>query len=259
MVGGAELGSTGGGRRRRRSSRGEVGQTGARFGSAAVRREIEEDSEVGHVPAHPEPPEPRKPQKARKARRSLRGEVGSTGARFGSAAVRRAIDEKEAKPEVVEVTAPMPAPVEYVEPIPDPYYDDPHGDDPHSDDPHSDDPYYEETGKSLVRPYTWTGGRTTANVDLRLETLISVDETGVRAGLRSASPEQRSIVEMCALPRSVAEVSAVLSIPLGVARVLLSDLIEMGVLSVHETNGGSAGGQADLMLMERVLSGLRRL
>ena len=56
-----------------------------------------------------------------------------------------------------------------------------------------------------------------------------------------------------------AEVSAVLSIPLGVARVLLSDLIEMGVVSVHETNGGSVGGRADLALLERVLNGLRRL
>jgi hypothetical protein len=221
--------------------RGEAGQAGARFGSAAVRREIDEDDEVGYVPAHLEPPAPPKP---RKARRSLRGEVGQTGARFGSAAVRRAIDEVEPAHEVVEVTAPMASPVQYVEPIPDPYYDEPH---------------YEETGKSLVRPYAWTGGRTTANVDLRLETLISVDEAGAHAAGSATSPEQRSIVEMCANPRSVAEVSAVLSIPLGVARVLLSDLIEMGVVSVHETNGGSVGGRADLALLERVLTGLRRL
>ncbi|HWO58480.1 MAG TPA: DUF742 domain-containing protein [Umezawaea sp.] len=243
MVDGAELGSSGGGRRRRRSLRGEVGLTGARFGSAAVRRELEEDDEVGYVPAHLEPPAPPKP---RKPRRSLRGEVGQTGARFGSAAVRRAIEEDGAEPahEVVEVTAPMAAPVQYVEPIPDPYYD---------------EPYYEETGKSLVRPYAWTGGRTTANVDLRLETLISVDEARAHAAGSATSPEQRSILEMCANPRSVAEVSAVLSIPLGVARVLLSDLIEMGVVSVHETNGGSEGGRADLALLERVLNGLRRL
>ncbi|MCS7481304.1 DUF742 domain-containing protein [Umezawaea endophytica] len=241
MVDGAELGSTGGGRRRRRSLRGEVGRTGARFGSAAVRRDLEEDDEVGYVPAHLEVPEPPKP---RRARRSLRGEVGQTGARFGSAAVRRAIEEDEPAPEPVEVTTPMPAPVQYREPIPEPHYD---------------EPYYEETGKSLVRPYAWTGGRTTANVDLRLETLISVDETRAHSAASATSPEQRSIVEMCANPRSVAEVSAVLSIPLGVARVLLSDLIELGVVSVHETNGGSAGGRADLALLERVLNGLRRL
>jgi uncharacterized protein DUF742 len=244
MADGAELGSTGGGRRRRRSLRGEVGRTGARFGPPSLRRELDEDSEVGYVPTQSE--EPPSPPKPRKARRSLRGEVGQTGARFGSPSVRRALED-EAEPEQapVEVTAPMESAVERQEPIPEPHYD--------------DEPYYEDTAKSLVRPYAWTGGRTTANVDLRLETLISVAESGARAATRVTSPEQRSIVEMCSLPRSVAEVSAVLSIPLGVARVLLSDLIELGVVSVHETNGGSVGGQADLALLERVLSGLRRL
>lgn len=243
MADGAESGSAGGGRKRRRSLRGEVGQTGARFGSPAVRRELAEEPEVGHVPAHAEPPNPPKP---RKARRSLRGEVGQTGARFGSSSVRRApAEETEPEPEQAEVTAPMASTAEHR--------------DPYIPEPHPDEPYYEDTGKSLVRPYAWTGGRTTANVDLRLETLISVAESGARAATRVTSPEQRSIVEMCELPRSVAEVSAVLSIPLGVARVLLSDLIELGVVSVHETNGGSAGGQADLALLERVLSGLRRL
>jgi len=243
IVDGAELGSAGGGRKRRRSLRGEVGQTGARFGSSALRRELEEDDEVAYEPEHLAPPRMPKP---RKGRRSLRGEVGQTGARFGSAAVQRALQEEpepEPEPAPVEVTVPIPVAREEParqEPIPEPEY-------------------YEETGKSLVRPYAWTGGRTTANVDLRLETLISVEESGVHTAMRSTSPEQRSIVEMCVLPRSVAEVSAVLSVPLGVARVLLSDLIELGVVSVHETNGGSVGGQADLVLLERVLSGLRRL
>jgi hypothetical protein len=245
MADGAELGSAGGGRKRRRSLRGEVGRTGARFGPSSLRREPDEDAEVGYVPPRPEEePSPPKPPKPRKARRSLRGDVvGQTGARFGSPSVRRALeDEAEPEQEPVEVTAPMESTVEFQEPIPEPEYD---------------EPYYEDTAKSLVRPYAWTGGRTTANVDLRLETLISVAESGARAAV--TSPEQRSIVEMCSLPRSVAEVSAVLSIPLGVARVLLSDLIELGVVSVHETNGGSVGGQADLALLERVLSGLRRL
>ncbi|HEX6346028.1 DUF742 domain-containing protein [Umezawaea sp.] len=215
-----------------------MGRTGARFGSPSLRRELEEDAPVEHVPEHLEPPKPRR------ARRSLRGEVGQTGARFGSASVRRALAE-EAEPETVEVTAPMPAPVACAEPIPE--------------EPDPDGFSYEENGKSLVRPYAWTGGRTTATVDLRLETLISVDGTGGAAVPSSTTPEQRAIVEMCARPRSVAEVSAVLAIPLGVARVLLSDLVEMGVVSVHETNGGSVGGHADLALLERVLSGLRRL
>ncbi|WNV91823.1 DUF742 domain-containing protein [Umezawaea sp. Da 62-37] len=251
MVDGSESGATGGGRKRRRSLRGEVGRTGARFGSSSLRRTLEEEGvEPPHEPEHLAAAVP----KPRRGRRSLRGEVGQTGARFGSPSLRRTLEQE---PTPVEETAPfdqdfdrdLDDDFDHVESIPEPRYQDAPRQEPH----------YEETGKSLVRPYTWTGGRTTSDHDLRLETLISVNEEGVRTAMRSSSPEQRSVVEMCALPRSVAEVSAVLSIPLGVARVLLSDLIDMGAVSVHETNGGSAGGQTDLLLLERVLSGLRRL
>jgi hypothetical protein len=56
----------------------------------------------------------------------------------------------------------------------------------------------------------------------------------------------------------VAEVAALLSVPLGVARVLLGDMAGLGVVTVHQ-NASSAGNTPDLALMERVLSGLRRL
>jgi len=75
--------------------------------------------------------------------------------------------------------------------------------------------------------------------------------------MRDTTAEQRSIVEMCANPRSVAEVSALLSVPLGVARVLLGDLISMGVVAVHDNAAAATG--ADFTLLERVLVGLRNL
>jgi hypothetical protein len=114
----------------------------------------------------------------------------------------------------------------------------------------------EETG--FVRPYAITGGRTKANYPLELETLISTRENG--AGV--AAPEQvehRSIVEECRTPRSVAEIASTLRVPLGVARVLISDAADAGLVSVHKTAAGSEGAEEHLILMERVLSGLRRL
>ena len=56
----------------------------------------------------------------------------------------------------------------------------------------------------------------------------------------------------------MAEVAALLSLPLGVARVVLGDMAGLGVVTVHQT-ASSAGSGPDLALMERVLSGLRRL
>ncbi|WP_158843723.1 DUF742 domain-containing protein [Saccharothrix deserti] len=227
--------STGGGdRKRRRSLRGEVGTTGARFGSPALRRSLGD-----------EPAEEPKPVRRR---RSLRGEIGATGARFGSAALRRSLEEQQQDEAPLEETAPFEGPYDYVEPPPVPFNRRPEPE---------PEPAVEEFSGPLVRPYAWTGGRTSASYDLRLETLVSLEENGIAIAMRDTTAEQRSIVEMCANPRSVAEVSALLSVPLGVVRVLLSDLITMGIVVVH--HNAAAPGGPDLTLLERVLAGLRNL
>jgi hypothetical protein len=114
----------------------------------------------------------------------------------------------------------------------------------------------EET--AIVRPYAITGGRTKANYALEMETLISTRE-GVVLLTPPEQFEHRSIVEECRSPRSVAEIAATLQVPLGVARVLISDAADAGLVTVHETVSDNDGAEAHLMLMERVLSGLRRL
>ncbi|ATE53343.1 hypothetical protein CNX65_08630 [Actinosynnema pretiosum] len=248
-----------------------MGSTGARFGSAALQRELEEDGLPEDDPAPP-----------KRRRRSLRGGgVGSTGARFGSASLRRSLDVDPgedaaavvAAPDEGERTAPFEVPP--AEELPEPRESDwglpevplsrtspddrwaagdrwagslpvsGSGSAPPVDEPGAD-------GGSLVRPYARTGGRTSVRHDLRLETLVSAANPLLAAGV-----EQRAIVELCTAPRSVAEVSALLSVPLGVARVLISDLIELGAVTTHEGTGSPSG--VDLALMERVLSGLRKL
>lgn len=110
---------------------------------------------------------------------------------------------------------------------------------------------------SIVRAYAWTGGRTRSNIDLEIETLVSAnDQSRQSAGILQA--EHQRVVELCHSPRSVAEVAALMRLPLGVVKVLLGDMAERGLVDVHQT--ASAGGDTpDLGLMERVLSGLRRL
>ncbi|HVV10160.1 DUF742 domain-containing protein [Amycolatopsis sp.] len=123
------------------------------------------------------------------------------------------------------------------------------------------EPGFGEDETAVVRPYALTGGRTKASYLLELETLISVQE-GADARMHSGaavSIEHHSIVEECRTPRSVAEVAALLRIPIGVARVLISDAADAGLVTVHKTVSGNDNAEAHLMLMERVLSGLRRL
>ncbi|SDE77059.1 DUF742 domain-containing protein [Pseudonocardia oroxyli] len=112
-------------------------------------------------------------------------------------------------------------------------------------------------GAAAVRPYAWTRGRTKANFDLAIETLVSTSPQG-REQLGLLQMEHRSVADLCDQPRSVAEIAALLAIPLGVARVLLGDMAGLGVVTVHQT-ASSTGTEPDLALMERVLSGLRRL
>jgi hypothetical protein len=114
-----------------------------------------------------------------------------------------------------------------------------------------------EGAASAVRPYAWTRGRTKSGLDLAIEALVSTSQRAKdQMGLLQL--EHRAVAELCEQTRSVAEVAALLSIPLGVARVVLGDMVGLNLVTVHQT-ASSAGNEPDLALMERVLSGLRRL
>lgn len=112
------------------------------------------------------------------------------------------------------------------------------------------------TPASSIRSYAWTGGRTKSNVEFELETLVSTSEH-YRPGM-PLRQEHQSVAQLCQNPRSVAEVGALLGVPYGVAKVLLADMAEQNLVHVHQTVTDT-GSAPHLMLMERVLSGLRRL
>jgi len=115
----------------------------------------------------------------------------------------------------------------------------------------------EETSSGLVRPYFRTRGRTRPSYDLAIEALVSTSERG-RALERVRVPEHRSICGLCLDTRSVAEVAAYLRLPLGVARVLIGDVVEQGLVMIHSTTS-VVGDRPSIEFMERVLSGLRRI
>lgn len=107
-----------------------------------------------------------------------------------------------------------------------------------------------------VRPYALTGGRTRPRTDLPVEAMVRASGSGLADRPRLAL-ERHAIVELCATPHSVAEVSALLHLHLGVARVLIGDLADEGLLVVHRPDLG--GDRPDLRLLERVLDGLQAL
>ncbi len=114
----------------------------------------------------------------------------------------------------------------------------------------------EPEGSALVRPYAVTGGRTKPRYQLQIEAMVAASHYEAR-DLSVLSPECQAILGFCRDWRSVAEISAVLRMPLGVARVLIADMAMEGLVRVHQID--HAQGRPDINLLERVLSGLRKL
>jgi hypothetical protein len=242
-----------------------VGRTGARFGGGSRRRKAKRRGPGGQptseldteaLAAVPEAEAEGKPDHAPDdgfvVYRS--SPVGLTGARFGGAPRDRSRSAQTDPPDLEE--GPINGPSA--------------GSDPAGADPASAYPYQSggdylasgygaESGAavegptSFVRPYVLTRGRTRSQYDLSIETLVSAVPMATSG---PAAAEHEAVISLCQEPRSVAEVAALLGIPLGVAKVILGDLVANGAVAVHRTVGVAG---PDLALMERVLAGLRRL
>lgn len=106
-----------------------------------------------------------------------------------------------------------------------------------------------------VRPYAITGGRTRAATEVPIEAIVYRTPKGEKV-ISSLPLERGQIVALLSSPQSAAEISARLKLPLGVARVVLGDLVDEGYVAL---NTRSSTGRPDLRLLERVLDGLQAL
>jgi hypothetical protein len=68
--------------------------------------------------------------------------------------------------------------------------------------------------------------------------------------------ERRAIIETCRVPVSLAELAARLGLHLNVVRVLVGDLHNRNLLTVHIPR---AAGGSDLDVLRRVIDGLRAI
>ncbi|MET8779762.1 DUF742 domain-containing protein [Nocardia sp. NPDC050713] len=85
---------------------------------------------------------------------------------------------------------------------------------------------------AFVRPFVVTAGRTTPLLDgLRIETLVQAPPAALSAPLRF---EQRTVVVLCQHPHSIAEIGTALRVPVGVAKVIVSDLVTAGQVAVRD-------------------------
>lgn len=112
----------------------------------------------------------------------------------------------------------------------------------------------------VVRPYAVTGGRTEPDggevLDL-LTLLVASGQPPQHQTPGHRTPEHRKILALCERPARLADISSDLRLPVGVVRVLLSDLTTDGSVSVvrQQTSGQQPGND----VLKEILRGLRAL
>jgi hypothetical protein len=109
---------------------------------------------------------------------------------------------------------------------------------------------------SGVRAYAMTGGRSHASGVLEFETMLQ--STGVgREALTALKFERAEILRLCQSdPQSVAELAALLRVPIGVVRVVAADLVSEGMLESFQPSANVAD---DVLLITRLIAGVRSL
>jgi hypothetical protein len=120
----------------------------------------------------------------------------------------------------------------------------------------SDGWWLDQDAGPVVRPYALIGGLPRPSGQ-RLDLLDMV-----RAARRAAeeppqlSPEQVALLQRCQMPAPVAELAADLDLPVGVIRILVCDLRERGMVTIHRAQPAAF---SDLKILQEVVDGLRRL
>lgn len=105
----------------------------------------------------------------------------------------------------------------------------------------------------VVRPFVMTGGRTRSERrDIRLETMLSAVPGPSSDRLTS---EQAELLGACRHPISVAEASAALGLVVGVTMVLTADLVDAGLIELHQTDPV----EIELDVLSRMIERVRSL
>jgi hypothetical protein len=120
------------------------------------------------------------------------------------------------------------------------------------------DRWLDQEAGPIVRPYALTRGRTVpasgAYVGL-IDTVVAGARPALPAEAR-LNPEHRRILSRCDQPITVVDLASDTNLPVGVVRVLLSDLTQWGAITVLSAPRGPVTNER---LLRDVLHGLQAL
>jgi hypothetical protein len=120
----------------------------------------------------------------------------------------------------------------------------------------ADDRWLDRDAGPIVRPYALTGGRTRpSGQTFDLMTMVTA-VPGTEDDTYDLEPEHLTLLRLCRCPTAVADLAADLELPLGVVRILLSDVRERRLITVQHPMPKRL---TDPQLLREVADGLRRL
>ena len=108
----------------------------------------------------------------------------------------------------------------------------------------------------VVRPYAVTKGRTGAAASIDLIDMVAAVAGAEPTGRLRLGPEHRQILARCRRPSAVVDLASDMDLPVGVVRVLLSDLREHGLIRVLAAPRGPVTNNR---VLREVLDGLHAL
>jgi hypothetical protein len=123
-------------------------------------------------------------------------------------------------------------------------------------DGHDDGQWVDEDAGPVVRPYALTGGRTRPTGETFDLLALVCAVRGAHLDLSQLEPEQITVLGRCRVPTPAADLASELDLPLGVVRILISDLRERGLVTIHRP---APVGLTDLQILKDVADGLRRI
>lgn len=120
----------------------------------------------------------------------------------------------------------------------------------------SDGGWVDQDAGPVVRPYALTGGLTRPSGQrFDLLDLVRAVRRAAR-DLSQLSPEQAELLQRCQMPTTLVDLAGDLDLPVGVIRILVSDLRERGLITIHRPQ---PAGFSDLKILQEVVNGLRRI
>jgi hypothetical protein len=124
--------------------------------------------------------------------------------------------------------------------------------------PSNDERWLDAEAGPVVRPYAVTRGRTRPAgepFDLVATVIATQAQT---ADLGELGPEHFSVLQLAQVPATVVDIASDVDLPLGVVRILLADLRELGLVVIQAPVPMKAR-QVDRETLREVLHGLRGL